>query len=227
MSIKVVDEVVNSITSRRVVLFAQGIMRTMAIGNDWTKLRVGMVLNTTGSTGITGTPRLYFGLLQGTSGGVLSNTTTDFLGVRTADTDFGTSPLHDCRSWDYIRKTGSSTTLVSNQTPAAELASVDAAEDYSNCIVLDFEKVNGTTMGLDIWTQYVIANHAHVTAEKLVEVCNTDAAPAGIIGSGANYTKSSFSNAGSIDVSVYDSIEIATNFLRDFQVDAVAYGRLA
>lgn len=224
MSIRIVQETVNGITDKRAVLFSQGIMRKMSIGTTWGKIRIAMAVNTTGTTAITGTPRLYFGLLQGTDNGVLSNTTDAFFGLRTNDTDWGTVPLHDCRSWQLVYKKNNSFTTFQTVTPAAEIASVDSADDYTNCIVMDVRRAAANAMAVEFWVQGVTADEVHITSDLLMEICNSSADPSTI--TGTTYTKTTFNECTVADNTIYDSIAIATSFLRDFQVSAVSYGRM-
>lgn len=226
MTIKVSQETVNGITNNRFVLSANGIMRQMGIGSNWTKLRIAMALNTTGSTAITGTPRLYFGICQGTSNGVLSSNTDAFIGVRTNDSEFGTGPLHDCRSWNAITKQGASTSVYATSSLGVELASLDAPEDYTNALILDFNKVNATTMGVTLWGQYILGAHNHITGEVVQLICNSGGDPDTAIPGASDYRSAVFPNATVPDVDVYDSIQIATNFSEEFQISSIAYGRI-
>lgn len=77
-------EIINRSGDKRILLSQSQLARTMAIGSDWTKLRIAFMLSLDGpQADITGTPRLLLGLNAGDTTLPFDETPGHFLGVRT------------------------------------------------------------------------------------------------------------------------------------------------
>jgi hypothetical protein len=93
MSVLITSRIINNVIDQRASLGNDQVLRLIDVGNTWNKIRLALRLSINTTATISGTPRFYFGMCDGTDSelsGAGSMTTAEFVGI------FSTSA-----TWNY------------------------------------------------------------------------------------------------------------------------------
>jgi hypothetical protein len=232
-------EIINRSGDKRLLLAQSQLARTMAIGSDWAKLRVGVTMSLDGAQeNITGTPRLLMGLNSGTSNLPFDETPGHFIGVRTnvaSMTYAGTALSYGISDTIQLYKNLAGVETTSNLTSARNMGISRASEnhDYVNgpsvsTWFLDLEKVDASTMGVVFASQEYAANEDHGLTESAFKQAMTleDIADAVVFGTQAKTSSGTVSIDEASD-GFLDTICIAWDRLISLEVSKVSFARLA
>lgn len=121
-----VSQVISSVNDRRLKLDNFSWAAPIAEGTDWNEIRIGCRWSQvdTGAN-ITGTPKIYIGLLSspvtGLTNGVLTSSTSHFVGIHQINGTMSraTTPTRYTHAYQSIKRVGSTNTVVSFGTSAS------------------------------------------------------------------------------------------------------------
>lgn len=139
------------------VVFANSqFARTTSIGSNWTTLRIGFRLRFNAAADIGGTPRLYIGMLAGTSNLVGDASTSHYLGIRTlfgtwnySTFGVGSNSGTAGASWEGFRRVGTTTTSYVMATGGAAFNQFrfNSNVDTKDCVIVEITKGSPYTIG--------------------------------------------------------------------------------
>jgi len=140
----IISRTINGEVDQRLSINGEEIGRTISIGSDWTKLRIGMRITMLGSTAIGTSMPLAIGLSSGTAKMYADPSTTHFVGFRTGATAWTISGSHHIPgNWEKLVKVGgivSSSAITWTNTPV-----IPRPETKRGQFFLDITKGSGAT----------------------------------------------------------------------------------
>lgn len=114
-----IENITNVVETKKNIKFSQvGLSRKLAIGSDWNKIRIGIMLSTNISSNLTPSP-FYFGLCSGTENMVGFETVDHFIGIKNKNLTVQTYFPSDVSNhivivpFNYSKITNGSETLLS------------------------------------------------------------------------------------------------------------------
>jgi len=144
MSSSIASVTISAIAESRLLLAQSTAARVLSIGNDWSRLRIGMRM-AMGDTGadITGTPRLYAGVMSnpavGLTNGPLGVNTSNFFGGVTVVPTWtrDTNHYHLTNSFAATTKVGNVLSATGEVSTAFKMSHLPSANRYICVLLID------------------------------------------------------------------------------------------
>lgn len=229
MAHEIVERTVNTETDKRALVdnLHPPLVRKMAVGSDWTKLRIGMRVSSRRSTAWSSPPYFYFGLCAGLEAPPGSATPNHFVGIRSSGVNWDVSSGNP--SWFPNNSNSFGRCMIQDGATSYTAVSASGNPSYiwessqgRTCIFLDLTK--GATWTITPVIQYASNSFAlNATADEfraLMEVAEFSS-PLLIRGEGTM----------SVDESTYGELDsVCFAFLGStdgFEVSDIAYAVLA